>query len=75
MPAYQFFALSEGRKDAAPLEFILYNDTAAMRRAISEAFPEGCDVWQAHRFVGSFHRARVTAAEDSRDPVPLAIST
>jgi hypothetical protein len=62
MPKYQFHRLPEGAGDLRPVEVVLFDDVAAMRRAMGEAFPDGCDVWQAQRFVGRFHRA-VAAAE------------
>ena len=43
--------------DTPDVEKVLFDDTAAVRRAIGEEFPDGCDVWQAERFVGRFHRA------------------
>lgn len=57
MPKYQFHRLPEGGQDPEPLEMTLFDDTAAMRRAIGDEFPDGCDLWQGERFVGRFHRA------------------
>ena len=63
MPKYQFHRLPEGGQDTAPLEQILFDDSAAMRRAMGVDFPDGCDVWQGPRFVGRFHRASDRAPE------------
>ncbi len=57
MPAYQFYRLSDGLAESQASEVVLYNDAAAITQAMAAAFPEGCDVWQATRFVGRFHRA------------------
>ncbi len=63
MPKYQFHRLPEVGKDAEPIEQVLFDDTAALRRAIGAEFPDGCDVWQDSRFVGRFHRAAGRAVE------------
>jgi hypothetical protein len=69
MPRYQFHRLPEGGGDLHPIEKTLFNDAAAMRRAIGDEFPHGCDVWQAQRYVGRFHRATIPpAAPEAKVP-------
>jgi hypothetical protein len=63
MPKYQLHRLPEGGGDLHPVEMVLFNDTAAMRRAMTDEFPDGCDVWQGQRFVGRFHRAAPSSAQ------------
>lgn len=57
MPAYRFYRLEQAQAQPEVTTLVLFNDLAAIRRAVTEAFPEGCDVWQGQRFVGRFHRA------------------
>jgi hypothetical protein len=72
MPKYQFHRLPEGGGDLHPIERVLFNDTAAMRRAMGDEFPDGCDVWQGPRFVGRFHRAMAPLPEPQDPPaVPV----
>lgn len=74
MPTYHFHRLPEGGGDADPVAQVLYDDAAAARRAMGEAFPHGCDIWQGHRYVGRFHGAvRPDPAEASADPDPITL--
>lgn len=57
MPAYQFHRLAGAGVEPEPFEEVFFSDTAAIRHAIGPVFPEGCDVWQAMRYVGRFHAA------------------
>ena len=66
MPAYQFYRLSNGLAESSASDVVLYNDAAAITRAMAEAFPDGCDVWQGTRFVGRFHRAAAPQAAPAR---------
>ena len=66
MPAYQFYGLSNGLAKPDAEDVVLYDDAAALSYAMRVDFPDGCDVWQATRFVGRFHRAlTVEAAPDA----------
>ena len=66
MPAYQFYRLARGGTHSEVTSLVLFDDRAAVRWAVSDAFPHGCDVWQGPRFVGRMHRAR----PDKRDEPP-----
>jgi hypothetical protein len=68
MPAYQFYRLAHGGVHSEPASMILFDDRAAVRRALGEEFPDGCDVWQGQRFVGRLHKAR---PEERGDPSVL----
>ena len=71
MRHYQLFAFSvDGRLlDAVSVD--LDSDARAIRHAITDAFPHGCELWEGFRFVGRFHGA-VTASADLEPPVQAA---
>lgn len=54
MPAYRFYDLRANRSDGEKL--VLFNDDVAMIRALSDRYPDGCEVWHEQRLVGRFHR-------------------
>ena len=64
MPAYKFYDLATGPEEPQVTTLVLFNDLAAIRRAVAETFPLGCEVWQGQRFVGRFHRAQATRSDD-----------
>ena len=63
MPAYRFYRLEQAQEQVKVTTLVLFNDVAAIRRAVTKAFPQGCDVWQGQRFVGRFHRAEAHRRE------------
>ena len=63
MPAYQFYRLSNGLAQPSAEDVVLFNDAATLNYAMRAEFPDGCDVWQATRFVGRFHRPVTTEAD------------
>ena len=63
MPEYRFYDLAA--PEAGETERLkLFDDAVAMRRAMGEQFPAGCEVWQGLRFVGRFHRPAPTRAPE-----------
>lgn len=55
MPQYRFYDLNADRAENEQMK--LFDDHVAIRRAISERYPQGCEIWEGERFVGRFHRA------------------
>ena len=56
MPVYQLHRLTHPTGDPDPAVEVFYGDDAAIRFAMGEEFPSGCDVWQGDRYVGRVHR-------------------
>jgi hypothetical protein len=73
MRHYQFFPFSaEGRLlDAVPID--LENDARAIRRAIDQEFPNGCELWEGFRFLGRFHGAAAQPASVRAAPPPALV--
>lgn len=62
MPTYQLNQLTRDGDPGQPLTQRFFGDDAAMRYAMSAAFPDGCDIWEGPRFVGRVHRPKAASA-------------
>jgi len=69
MRHYQIFPFDAAGRllDAVALD--LETDVRAIRRALDEEFPYGCELWEGFRFIGRFHApaAVATATEPPAD--------
>ena len=70
MPTYLLYPLTPGGAPEPPVTMVAFDDAAAMRWAMRQAFPAGCDVFLAGRFVARVHGARPSGTPEGRSPTP-----
>lgn len=73
MRHYQIFPFDVHGRLLDAVACDLENDVRAIRRALEDEFPHGCELWEGFRFVGRFHAPALGAARSdpkSAGPAP-----
>lgn len=73
MRHYQIFPFDAGGRILDAVALDLESDVRAIRRALDNDFPHGCELWEGFRFIGRFHapaKPAAAAKQPAAKPAP-----